>query len=218
MSGPFVLSSDVETQLVERKSRFITRLHRVESTEQAEELIRTARTDHPDARHHCTALVIGGTGQAAPVHRSNDDGEPSGTAGMPMLQALLHADLTDTLAVVIRYFGGIKLGAGGLLRAYTAGVEQAVDSARLMRRTQLAVAQLDVPIAEVGIAENAVRIWAAAHAGTVEPTEYSSRATQLTLLVEPELLADLEADVARWSSGRVGVRDAGRRTADVPLS
>lgn len=218
MSDPFVLAADVETELVERRSRFLTRLHRVASVAQAEERIRTARADHPDARHHCTALVIGATGTAAPVHRSNDDGEPSGTAGMPMLQALLHAELTDTLAVVIRYFGGVKLGAGGLLRAYTAGVEQAVAAATLLRRTELVVARLEVPLAEVGIAENAVRVWAGAHGAQVEPTEYSSQAARLDVLLDPPLLEDFTADVARWSSGRIGIREAGRRTADVPLS
>lgn len=217
MSDLFVLAADVETELVERRSRFLTRLHRVTSVEQAEERIRTARTDHPDARHHCTALVIGATFDAAPVHRSSDDGEPSGTAGIPMLQALLHADLTDTLAVVIRYFSGVKLGAGGLLRAYTAGVEQAVAAATLLRRTELVIAQLEVPMADVGVAENAVRVWAGAHGAQVEPTVYTSRAAQLTVLLDPSLLEEFAADVARWSSGRVSVVEAGRRTADAPM-
>lgn len=217
MSDLFVLAADVETELVERRSRFLTRLHRVTSVEQAEQLIRAARSDHPAARHHCTALVIGATFDAAPVHRSSDDGEPSGTAGMPMLQSLLHADLTDTLAVVIRYFGGVKLGAGGLLRAYTAGVEQAVAAATLLRRTELVVAQLEVPMADVGVAENAVRVWAGAHGAQVEPTVYTTRAAQLTVLLDPSTLEGFAADVARWSSGRVSVVEAGRRTADVPM-
>ncbi|MGP5007142.1 IMPACT family protein [Brachybacterium tyrofermentans] len=217
MPEPLVLAADVETELVEKRSRFLTRLHRVGSVEEVDALVRAARREHPDARHHCTALVIGETAQSAEVNRSNDDGEPSGTAGMPMLQSLLHAGLVDTLAIVIRYFGGVKLGAGGLVRAYTAGVEQAVTAATLLRRTELVIAELEVPLAEVGIAENAVRIWAGAHAAQVEPTRYSSRVAALTVLLTPELLEDLRADTARWSSGRIEVRDAGRRTADVPL-
>ena len=217
MPEPLVLAADVETELVEKRSRFLTRLHRVGSVEEVDALVRAARREHPDARHHCTALVIGETAQSAEVNRSNDDGEPSGTAGMPMLQSLLHAGLVDTLAIVIRYFGGVKLGAGGLVRAYTAGVEQAVTAATLLRRTELIIAELEVPLAEVGIAENAVRIWAGAHGAQVEPTRYSSRVAALTVLLTPELLEDLRADTARWSSGRTGVRDAGRRTADVPL-
>ncbi|NMA77416.1 MAG: hypothetical protein GX960_09215 [Actinomycetales bacterium] len=217
MTDPFVLAADVETELVEKRSRFLTRLHRAADVEQADALLRTARAQHPDARHHCTALVLGETEQRAEMHRSNDDGEPAGTAGMPMLQSLLHARVVDTFAIVIRYFGGVKLGAGGLVRAYTAGVEQAVAAATLLRRTELVVAQIEVPPAEVGIAENAVRIWAASRGAAVEPTQYSSRSALLTVLVAPEDLEDLAADAARWSSGRRSVEEAGRRMADVPL-
>lgn len=217
MPEPLVLAADVETELVEKRSRFLTRLHRVESSEEVDALVRAARREHPDARHHCTALVIGETAESAEVNRSNDDGEPSGTAGMPMLQSLLHAGVVDTLAIVIRYFGGVKLGAGGLVRAYTAGVEQAIAAATLLRRTQLIVAELEVPLAEVGIAENAVRIWAAAQGARVEPTTYSSRSATVTVLVAPENFEGLGADTARWSSGRIEVRDAGRRIADLPL-
>ncbi|AXK45900.1 IMPACT family protein [Brachybacterium saurashtrense] len=217
MSDPLVLAADVETELVEKRSRFLTRLHRVEEVEQAEALVRAARAEHPDARHHCTAMVLAETPERAVLHRSSDDGEPAGTAGMPMLQSLLHAQLVDTLAIVIRYFGGVKLGAGGLVRAYTAGVEQAVAAASLRRRTALAVARIEVPPAEVGVAENAVRLWAAAHGAEVEPTQYTARSALLTVLVPPALLEDLAADTARWSSGRRGVEDLGRREADVPL-
>ncbi|GAA4522714.1 YigZ family protein [Brachybacterium paraconglomeratum] len=217
MPDPLVLAAEVETELVEKRSRFLTRLHRVEEVEQADALLRAARSQHPDARHHCTALVLGETAERAEMNRSNDDGEPAGTAGMPMLQSLLQARLVDTFAIVIRYFGGVKLGAGGLVRAYTAGVEQAVAAATLLRRTELVVAQLEVPPAEVGIAENAVRIWAAARGATVEPTQYTARRALLTVLVAPEDFDELTADTARWSSGRHGVEDAGRRTADVPL-
>ncbi|WP_422115462.1 IMPACT family protein [Brachybacterium sp. UNK5269] len=216
MSAPLVLAADVETELVEKRSRFLTRLHRVESVEQADGLLRAARAEHPDARHHCTALVLAETAQRALVHRSNDDGEPAGTAGMPMLQALLQAQLVDTFAIVIRYFGGTKLGAGGLIRAYTAGIEQAVAAATLLRRTELVVAQIEVSPADVGSAENAVRIWAGSHGAQVEPTQYSTRRALLTVLVDPADLASLTEDTARWSSGRVEVHAVGRRTADVP--
>jgi len=218
MPDPLVLAADLETELIERKSRFLTRLHRVSSVEEADALIRAARADHPDARHHCTALVLAPRGEAAEVNRSNDDGEPAGTAGMPMLQSLLHAGLVDTLAIVIRYFGGTLLGAGGLVRAYTAGVEQAVAAATLLRRTELVVAQIEVSMADVGVAENAVRAWAAAHGALVEATDYGMRGATLTVLVAPEQLEDLAADTSRWSSGRAEAREVSRRSADVPLT
>ena len=216
MPAPLVLAADVETELVEKKSRFLTRLHRVSEVEQADALLRAARAEHPGARHHCTALVLDETSERAEVHRSNDDGEPAGTAGMPMLQSLLHADLVDALAIVIRYFGGVKLGAGGLVRAYTAGVEQAVGAASLLRRTELLEVRIEVGPAEAGAAENAVRIWAAAHGAAVEPTDYGVRSAVLTVLVDPSDLEDLREDTARWSTGRHAAEVAGRRTADVP--
>lgn len=217
MADPLVLAADVETELIERKSRFLTRLHRVGNVEQADALIRAARADHPDARHHCTALVIAPSSERAEVNRSNDDGEPAGTAGLPMLQSLLHAELVDTLAIVIRYFGGVLLGAGGLVRAYTAGVEQAVGAASLLRRTELVVARIEVSMADVGVAENAARIWAAANGAQVEPTDYGMHGAALTVLVGPEQLEDLTAEASRWSSGRARVLEVGRRSADVPL-
>src|SRR5699024_8599169 len=155
-------------------------------------------------------------GEVAEVNRSNDDGEPARTAGMPMLQSLLHADLVDTLAIVIRYFGGTLLGAGGLVRAYTAGVEQALAAATLLRRTELVVAQLEVSMADVGVAENAVRAWAAAHGALVEATDYGMRGASLTVQVAPEQLEDLAAGSCRWSSGRPETRQGRRRGADRP--
>ncbi|WP_114853651.1 YigZ family protein [Brachybacterium sp. YJGR34] len=216
MPDPLVLAADVETELVEKRSRFLTRLHRVEDLEQVEERLRAARSQHPDARHHCSALVLAETPQRAQVHRSHDDGEPSGTAGMPMLQSLLQAGVVDTLAIVIRYFGGTKLGAGGLLRAYTAGVEQALGAAELLRRTELSVAEIEVPPAQIGVAENAVRLWAASRGAQMEPTQYGARRATLTVLLAPEDLPALAADTARWSSGRLAVEETGRRRADVP--
>src|SRR5699024_7710814 len=170
MPDPLVLAADLETELIERKSRFLTRLHRVSSVEEADALIRAARADHPDARHHCTALVLAPRGEAAEVNRSNDDGEPAGTAGMPMLQSRLHAVAAPTL----------------------------------LRRTELVVAQIEVSMADVGVAENAVRAWAAAHGALVEATDYGMRGATLTVLVAPEQLEDLAADTSRWSSGRAG--------------
>ncbi len=217
MPEPLVLAADVETELVERRSRFLTRLHRVADLEEAESRIRAARAEHPGARHHCTALVLAGTEERAPVHRSSDDGEPSGTAGMPMLQSLLHAGLEDALAIVIRYFGGVKLGAGGLLRAYTAGVEQAVAAAVLQRRTLMWEMRLEAPFSEAGIAENAVRHWAEGRAARALATEYTARSAVLRVLVDPSLAEDLAQDVAAWSQGRLRPERAGSRTVEVDL-
>lgn len=114
-----------ETETVVNRSRFICTLYRVATDAEARERISAHRKANWDATHNCTAYVLD-EGQAA---RSNDDGEPAGTAGVPMLEVLRGRDLTDVLAVVTRHFGGVKLGAGDLVRAYGASVSAAIDAA-----------------------------------------------------------------------------------------
>lgn len=125
------IAGPVETEIEVSRSRFLTRLERVENEAAAREVIASVRSQHPRARHHCSAFVLGPDQQ---TRRSNDDGEPSGTAGAPMLEALVTAELSDIVAVVTRYFGGVLLGAGGLTRAYRAAVAGAVAEAQRMRR------------------------------------------------------------------------------------
>lgn len=124
----------VDTELEISRSRFLTHLARVDSEPAARAVIAEIRHAHPRARHHCTAFVIG---PECRLQRSSDDGEPSGTAGAPMLDALLAAELSDVVAVVTRYFGGVLLGAGGLTRAYRAAVAEAVRVAPLQLRRRL---------------------------------------------------------------------------------
>lgn len=118
------LASAAYSELIIRKSRFIGCVQPVESREQAQAIVEALWKEHPEARHICWALLAGGHSAAV------DDGEPSGTAGRPMLEVLRHHDLQGVLATVVRYFGGIKLGAGGLVRAYTDAVAQAVAVAQ----------------------------------------------------------------------------------------
>lgn len=114
------LATPAHSELIIRKSRFIGCVQPVESREQAQAIVDELWREHPDARHICWALLAGGHSAAV------DDGEPGGTAGRPMLEVLRHHELEGVLATVVRYFGGIKLGAGGLVRAYTDAVAQAV--------------------------------------------------------------------------------------------
>lgn len=221
MPTPLVLARSVEHELIERKSRFITRLHPVSSTEEADELIRAAKAEHPDARHHCTALVLSPTEDAGPVHRSNDDGEPSGTAGMPMLQALLHTDLTDALAIVIRYFGGVKLGAGGLTRTYGRSVTEAIDHAAsaeaLRRRVTLACSRLRIDFDQLGPVENHLRLWAdAGDLREVLEATYPGSHAELRIAHPPEDSEELAAQLAAASSGRAAMEPDGTVTIDVP--
>ncbi|WP_317313259.1 YigZ family protein [Absicoccus porci] len=117
------IMEDVTNTIEIKKSKFITYLHRTNDEQEAKEFLKQIKKSHPQARHYCTAMIIGN------IVRSNDDGEPSQTAGHPMLDVLLHNQMEDIFVVVVRYFGGIKLGTGGLVRAYSSSVKEALDKA-----------------------------------------------------------------------------------------
>lgn len=117
---PLTLAGPARSELVIKKSRFLGCVQPVEGRPQALEIVQALRAQHPGAAHVCWALLAGGQSAA------NDDGEPGGTAGRPMLEVLRHQQREGVLATVVRYFGGVKLGAGGLVRAYTDAVAQAL--------------------------------------------------------------------------------------------
>lgn len=118
-------------EFVEKKSTFITHLVRVTSEEEAREFIQKIKKKHYDATHVCSCYVVGDNNE---ITRANDDGEPSGTAGAPMLDVLVKNEIKNVCATVIRYFGGTKLGTGGLVRAYGGGVINALKNATLVER------------------------------------------------------------------------------------
>ena len=145
MSLPLqVPSGECEREHVVKKSRFIARLLPVDSREAVNAAVAQARNDYPDARHHCWAYLLGKPEDASSAGMS-DDGEPAGTAGKPILNVLQHGHLGNVLVVVIRYFGGVKLGAGGLVRAYSAATQQVLEQApaQTQRQWQVYDAQLD---------------------------------------------------------------------------
>ena len=118
-------------EFVEKKSTFITHLVRVTSEEEAREFIQKMKKKHYDATHVCSCYGVGDNNE---ITRANDDGEPSGTAGAPMLDILVKNEIKNVCATVIRYFGGTKLGTGGLVRAYGGGVINALKNATLVER------------------------------------------------------------------------------------
>lgn len=123
---PFTLAASSHSELIIRKSRFLGSVQPVADRAAAQAVVASLRSEHPGAAHVCWALMAGGQSAA------NDDGEPSGTAGRPMLEVLRHHQLESVLATVVRYFGGVKLGAGGLVRAYTDSIAQALVGAELV--------------------------------------------------------------------------------------
>lgn len=123
---PFTLNAARHSELIIKKSRFIGCVQPVADRAAAQAVVDSLRREHPAAAHVCWALMAGGQSAA------NDDGEPGGTAGRPMLEVLRHHDLEGVLATVVRYFGGVKLGAGGLVRAYTDSIAQTLIDAPLV--------------------------------------------------------------------------------------
>lgn len=214
MSGhPSTIATAVDHELVIRKSRFLTHVAPVSSPEQADEIIAAVKKRYWDARHNCSAQVTGLRGDRA---RSSDDGEPSGTAGMPMLEVLRRRGLTDVVAVVTRYFGGIKLGAGGLVRAYSSAVSEALDLAALVDRRVLAQVVVPVPHADAGRFDNVLRDWVARHEAVLGETAWDD-AARFEVWAPGDAVAALAAEVAAVSGGTVQARETGvERVIDVP--
>ncbi|WP_285024595.1 YigZ family protein [Plantibacter sp. ME-Dv--P-122b] len=209
---PATIAAPVEHELVIKKSRFLGLAHPVDSPEDAEAVIARVKKQAWDARHHCVAMVTGLLGDQA---RSSDDGEPSGTAGMPILEVVRRRELTDVVVVVTRYFGGVKLGAGGLVRAYSSAASETLDLASLVRRETLTRATLVVPHADAGRYDNLLRDWAGTHGATLGDPAYGAQA-ELELWVPPAELGRLAADVASASNGSLAVVTGEERVVDVP--
>ena len=131
MKKLITIKEDSYDEFVEKKSTFITHLVRVTSDEEAIEFVQKMKKKHYDATHVCSCYVVGDNNE---ITRANDDGEPSGTAGAPMLDVLVKNEIKNVCATVIRYFGGTKLGTGGLVRAYGGGVINALKNATLVER------------------------------------------------------------------------------------
>lgn len=208
---------DVVGEYEEKRSRFVAVLRRVDDEDAARDLVADLRKAHPAARHHCSAFLVDVPG-ANRIERSNDDGEPSGTAGIPMLDVLRGSGLTGVSAVVVRWFGGTKLGTGGLVRAYGAAVSAAIDAAwdagRVVEVTRTPAWTTEVDHAVAGGLESALR----AAGAEVLGVEYGRRARmtvagRLTAL-EP-ILAARTSGGAEWESAGEATTENAAVRADV---
>lgn len=160
----------------EKRSKFIGELFRVETPEQAVEKINAVKAKYRDARHHCYAYII----REGNYMRYSDDGEPQGTAGMPILEVLRHAGVTNVCCVVTRYFGGILLGTGGLARAYTKGAQIALEAAGLSQMDRYSLLLLSCPYNLL----DAVQKVLPEHGATAEEIEYGADVTLTVALPE----------------------------------
>lgn len=197
-----------ETEI--KKSRFICSLFRVTTEDEARAHIETMRKQYWDANHNCTAWAIG---PGLKSQRSSDDGEPSGTAGIPMLEVLRRREITDTLAVVTRYFGGVMLGAGGLIRAYGGAVSRAIDEIGVVERKPLSVQTLVASYDDAGRIENAIR----ASDFPLSDVAYGTVVT-FELEMEPDAVQPFHHWIGELTNGSIAPRDAGERFVEVPSS
>lgn len=204
-------TSASEIDLEIKRSHFLGLAARTTSEAQAREFIASRRALYPDARHHCSAFIIANPG-ATPTERSNDDGEPSGTAGKPMLEVVRGSQIFDVTVVVTRYFGGTLLGTGGLVRAYSQATAQALEQLSLCRRSQQYLWQLRAPVGEAGRIEAELR----AGGANIVQTRWESQATiELASAVgNPTELAALVANVTR---GQGQLEAAGTKILELPL-
>ncbi|MFJ9173080.1 YigZ family protein [Streptomyces sp. NPDC102360] len=182
------------------RSRFLCALAPAATEEEAQAFVARVRKEHPTANHNCYAYVIGAD---ASVQKASDDGEPGGTAGVPMLQMLTRRDMRYVVAVVTRYFGGVKLGAGGLIRAYGGAVGEALDTLGTVTRRRFRLATVTVDHARAGKTENDLR----STGREVRDVRYGAEVTIEIALPESDIarfrgwLADTTAGTAAFDLG-----------------
>lgn len=196
-----------EDEFIEKKSRFIGRLWPVETEEEALARIQEMKKQHYDATHNCWAYII-----RDGAVRFSDDGEPGGTAGMPMLQVLQREGLFNVVCVVTRYFGGILLGAGGLVRAYTKGAKIAVDAAGKSMKRVWTVLYLPCPYSWY----ERVKLETAAFGGIIRNTEFGSE-VELELLFPQAKAPEFLARLTDMTAGTVEAMETGTEYRAFPV-
>lgn len=192
-----------EAEFTEKKSRFIGRCFPVETEDEAFAVIADVKKRHWDATHNCYAFIVGENGL---TQRFSDDGEPSGTAGMPILDVIKQKGLTNTLIVVTRYFGGILLGAGGLVRAYSKAAASAVDCADMVRVEPTAVMTVEIDYSRYGSLEGYIR-----QRASVDEVLFSDVVSIRALVPTGDVEAFI-ADITERTDGRAKTERIGEAT------
>lgn len=183
-----------------KKSRFITTLAHVEGVEAARALIQQIRQQHPQARHHCWGYIAAAPNDSQSLGFS-DDGEPSGTAGKPILAQLLGSGIGEICAVVTRYSGGIKLGTGGLVKAYGGGVKNALQQLQVTAKVLVSQLQLSCDYSLISTLEHCL----ANYKTEQLKADYGSSQVTLTVTVPQEHLASLQQSLVNQSKGRINI-------------
>lgn len=197
-----MLSKGAQAELVEKKSRFIATIRPVSSEEEAVAFIEEMKKKYYDARHNCSAFVIGSKGE---LTRSSDDGEPSGTAGRPMLEVLTGSGIRNIAVVVTRYFGGVLLGTGGLVRAYSGAVKMALEQCGTITRRY--GVQMLVKTDYNGVGK--IQYLLASKDVVIQDSVYAAD-VQMTVLVPIEEYDRLCKELVEATNGRVGLEEVGK--------
>ncbi len=208
MDEYLVPTSFGEAEFVEKKSRFIGRVWPVETEEEAQERIAQMKKQHYDATHNCWAYVI-----RDGAVRFSDDGEPGGTAGMPMVQVLQKEQLYNVVCVVTRYFGGTLLGAGGLVRAYTKGAKIAIDSAGKSMKRVWSVIYLPLPYTYY----ERIKLEISAFAGIIRDTQFGSE-VELEILIARDQAEAFLSRITDMTAGQVEGMETGQEYRAFPVT
>lgn len=182
-----------EASFIERKSRFISYTMPVYTEEEAISFLNNIRKKHYDATHNCYAYILG---EQSDIQRSSDDGEPSGTAGVPILEVLKKEGLTNTIIVVTRYFGGIMLGAGGLIRAYTEGAVRAINAAGIVEVKPFSIYAIKADYSNLG----KIQYESSKKDYLIKNIDYAEAVT-ITILTPTHQRKNLEQDINNWTGG-----------------
>jgi uncharacterized YigZ family protein len=192
-----------------KKSRFICHLKRVESEDEALAFIEEVKKEHYKATHNCSAYTLGMNDE---IQRAHDDGEPSGTAGVPMLEIFLKRDLKNVVAVVTRYFGGTKLGAGGLIRAYGGAVNDAVSEVGIVERQVQLLIDVTVSYSMSGSVEHSLR----ESIYTIQDITYAEEITYHCVVpVEEE--ANFKEAITNWTSAGAEIAVGEKAWIEMPV-
>lgn len=205
--GYRMLKGYAEASFIERKSKFIAYVQAVYSEEEALGFLNGIRKKHYDATHNCYAYILGDTMN---IQRSSDDGEPSGTAGIPILEVLRKEQLTNSIVVVTRYFGGILLGAGGLIRAYTEGAVNGIRTAGCVRVNSFSIHRLKLDYSFLSKLQYEI----AKKEYIIDEVEYQEDVTMKVLTDEAQS-ENFAVEVAQWTNGAVSVEALGEQLLKV---
>ena len=204
------IKDDGQVQEEIKKSRFICHAKRVYSEEEARAFITAIKKEHYKATHNCSAFIIG---ERSEIKRTSDDGEPSGTAGVPMLGVLENHNLTNVCVVVTRYFGGIKLGAGGLIRAYAGSVALAVKEIGIVEIKEQAGIQIQMSYAQYQEYGNFLK----EHNLMELETNFTDQ-VETIIFVDKEDKETIKASLIEFFNGKIALTDQGLREVEVPIN